>query len=469
MAVESPSQRRPLRSWSFGAPDGGSSPSRGDHVWQNWSRTATATPARTASPGSVHELAEAVGSAARAGLRVRAVGAGHSFTPAAVTDGLMLSLDGVRRIERVEPAADGTARITVGAGIRLFQLNRALAALDLAMANLGDIDQQSIAGAISTGTHGTGAGLGGLASMVCGVGVVLPDGRLVRADASAEPELFEAARLGLGAVGILATVTLECVPAFLLRALEEPMPLDAVLERLDGPDGLVEANDHFEFYWFPHTRNTLTKRNNRVDSPDTEPGWARARRWVDDQFLSNTVFEWTNRLVTRRPQLTERVNGLASRALRPRTFVAPSYEVFASPRRVVFREMEYAVPRAALPHVLGEIDAWLRRSGERVPFPLEIRFAAADDVWLSTAHGRETAYVAVHQYWRLSHAAYFAAVEGIMAEVDGRPHWGKLHNLDAERLRGLYPRFDDFRAVRARIDPHGTFANPYTDRVFGLP
>jgi len=247
------------------------------------------------------------------------------------------------------------------------------------------------------------------------------------------------------------------------------MGLDEVLDRLDGPAGLVDGNDHFEFYWFPHTRNTLTKRNNRTLPGDRNEPLNPVRRWVDDELLSNRVFELTNRIVTRTPRLTPRINTFASHALGARRFTAPSYEVFASPRRVVFREMEYAVPRAALPQVLHEIESWLARSGEHVSFPVEVRFAAADDVWLSTAYRRETAYVAVHQYLRIPYNAYFAAVEAIMAGVDGRPHWGKLHNLDADRLSQLYPRFEDFRAVRVRVDPHGTFANAYTDRVLGLP
>lgn len=450
--------------------------------WTNWAGTATATPRRRTTPRDEADLAARVAGAADEGLRVRAVGAGHSFTPAAVTDGLLLDLDRLSLVERISREGDAV-HVTVGAGIRLHRLNAALAAAGLAMRNLGDIDRQSIAGAISTGTHGTGGRLGGLPTQVRGVRVVGADGTVREATSTQDPDLFEASRLGLGATGVLSAVTLEVVPAFLLRAQEEPWPLARVLDGLAAPDddhdGLVGGNDHVEFYWFPHTRRALTKRNNRL-APDEEarelerlrtgPGAvARARTWIDEELLSNGAFELVNRVAKAVPRVTPHLNEVAARALAPRTYVAPSYQVFVTSRRVRFREMEYAVPRERLVDVLTAIDDWLERSGEHVPFPVEVRFAAPDDVWLSTAHGRPTAYVAVHQYARLSHERYFDAVERIVAEVDGRPHWGKLHGLDAARFRELYPRFDDFLAVRDAVDPGGVFTNPYTDTVLGPP
>ena len=433
-------------------------------VWHNWARTETATPARLARPRDLDELAATVRDAD--GLRVRAVGAGHSFTGAAVTDGVQVHLDALSGIERVTPQPDGTAHVTVGAGTRLSDLNVALAERGLAMRNLGDIDRQTIAGAISTGTHGTGARLGGLASQVVGVRLVTAQGDVVEASPDERPDLFEVARLGLGSVGLLAALTLHVVPAFRLRAVEEPWSLDAVLERLTGADGLVEANDHFEFYWFPHTRRALTKRNNRVPDDDLEP-LRPVRAWVDDELLSNAVFAVTNRLTATVRRLTPQVNAVAARALSARTYTAPSYEVFTSPRRVRFREMEYAIPRDAVSPALAEIERWLASTGELIPFPVEVRFAAPDDVWLSTGYQRESAYVAVHQYIGLPYVRYLRAVERIMAGLDGRPHWGKLHWLDADRLAQLYPRFADVRQVRATADPTGVFTNDYVDRVLG--
>jgi len=434
--------------------------------WQNWARTARAVPASVEHPRDAAEVAALVRAASAAGSRVRAVGAGHSFTPVAVTDGVQLRLDAISGLERVEAQADGTTHVTVGAGIRLWQLNELLAQHGLAMRNLGDIDRQSIAGAISTGTHGTGARLGGLATQVVGVRLVDASGQVVEASRTERPELFELARLGLGSAGVLVAVTLEVVPAFTLEATEGGADLQDVLDALDGPDGLVEGNDHFEFYWFPHTHRTLTKRNNRVPAGTGRP-LPRWRYLLDDEVLSNGAFALTNRVASAVPTVTPPLNRLAARSLSGRVFAAPSAEVFISPRRVRFREMEYAVPREHLRGVLEELDAWVRSTREPVSFPVEVRFAAADDVWLSTAHGRDTAYVAVHQYLRLPFRRYFAAAERIVTQVGGRPHWGKLHTLDAERLGALYPRFADAQRVRAAGDPTGVFTNPHLDRVLG--
>lgn len=435
-------------------------------VWRNWSRTASARPARAWRPRDTDDVVRAVRWAGRAGLRVRVVGGGHSFTPVAVTDGVLLDLGRLSGVEAVVRRPVGDALVTVGAGTRLGALNRALAGLGLALENLGDIDRQTVAGAISTGTHGTGAAFGGLATQVTGVRVVGADGVVREADAARDPGLFEAARLGLGVLGVIVAVTLRVVPAFALRAREEVLDLDDVLDRLEGPGSWVETTDHVDVYWFPFTRRALVKRNDRVE-PGAAPRLSPVRRWADDELLQNGAFELTNRLAAAVPRTVPALNALAARALSDRTYAAPSADVFVTPRRVVFREMEYAVPRAALRDVVGEVDAWLRRTREPVPFPVEVRFAAADDVWLSTAHGRETAYVAAHQYHRLPHGRYFDAVERICAAVGGRPHWGKLHGLDAERLAPLYPRFEDFRAVRAEHDPAGRFGNEHTDRVLG--
>jgi L-gulonolactone oxidase len=392
---------------------------------------------------------------------VKPIGAGHSFTSIGVTDGVQLRLDRLAGIVRADRE---TGLVTVLAGTRLHALNEALWHLGLSLSNLGDIDVQTISGAISTGTHGTGAKLGGIATQVRALELVLADGELLRCDAEQHPDVFAAARIGLGALGVIAAVTLQCEPAFALAAAEAPAGLDRVLDELDQN---VVGNDHFEFYWFPHTRRVLTKRNNRV-LPGTElRPLGRFRGWLDDEFLSNTAFDRINRLTTRRPTLIPRANALASRLLSPRDFIDRSYRVFTSPRTVVFREMEYAVPRAAVPNLLAEIENYLDRSSEQIGFPVEVRFAAADDIWLSTAQGRDTGYVAVHQYHRRAHEQYFRAVEEIAQDLDGRPHWGKLHYRDAASLRPVYEHFDEFVSVRDKLDPERVFGNAYLERVLG--
>jgi FAD-linked oxidoreductase len=429
-------------------------------TWTNWAGTVSAD-VTVVNPSSVAELAAVVASAAERGQRVKPIGAGHSFTPIGMTDGVQLRLD---RLAGIVKADRETGLVTVLAGTRLHSLNEWLWQLGLSMTNLGDIDVQTISGAISTGTHGTGAKFGGIATQVRALELVLADGSVLHCDADENPEVFAAARVGLGALGVLTAVTLQCEPAYALAAAEAPGTLDDVLGDLD--ENLI-GNDHFEFYWFPHTRRVLTKRNNRVLPRAELRPVGRFRHWLDDDFLSNRVFDKVNRVTTRRPSLIPRANAIASRLLSPRDYIDRSHRVFSSVRTVRFREMEYAVPRAAVPQVLAEIEASLARTGERIGFPIEVRFAAPDDIWLSTAYRRETGYIAVHQYHRREHESYFRAVEAIAKDVGGRPHWGKLHYRDAESLRGTYERHDDFVALRDKLDPQRMFGNEYLAQVLG--
>lgn len=430
-------------------------------TWGNWAGTATADPVAVAHPSSTDEVVDVVRQARERGLTVKPVGSGHSFTGVAVTDGVLVMLD---RLRGVVAADVPRGRVRVLAGTPLHQLNPALGALGLALPNLGDIDRQTISGAIATGTHGTGARFRGLADAVVGTRIVLADGSVHDCDVETEPDLFAASRVSLGALGIITELTLQCVPAFLLHAREEPGTLTGTLEALDD---LVDGTDHFEFYWFPHTDRVLTKRNTRLPVEAGENPLPRWRARLDDDLLSNRLFEVVNRVSAARPQWVPRINGVSSRVLSSREFTAASYEVFASQRDVVFREMEYAVPREAARDVITGLRRIVDEGGHRLPFPVEVRFTAADDVWLSTAHGRDTCYVAVHQYHRMDHRPYFAAFEDVARAHDGRPHWGKLHGRARDDLRPTYPCFDDFLAVRDRVDPDRLFANDYLVRVLG--
>lgn len=430
-------------------------------TWRNWCGNVTAQPVRVVSPATATEVAEAVRQAAGNGLRVKAVGSGHSFTSIAATDGVLLRMDRLDRLVSADPA---TGLVTVQGGMPLHRLNPLLAEYGLALENMGDIDRQTITGAISTGTHGTGVGFGSLATQLRALELVLADGSIVRCSADDNPELFSAARVGLGALGIITAVTLQCVPAFALRCIEEPMPLDRVLDELDE---LVDGNDHFEFFWFPHTRTALTKRQTRLpaDAPLNPVGDFQS--WFDDQFVTNTLFEALLRFGTSVPAAVPAITRLASRALSARDYTDASYRVFASPREVRFREGEYALPREHAAEVIREIARWTATHDEKISFPLEVRFVAADDIPLSPSHRRTSVYIAFHQYHRMPHQPYFDAMESVFDTVGGRPHWGKMHRLDAERLRPRYPRFDEFVALRDRLDPSGVFRNDYLDTVLG--
>jgi L-gulonolactone oxidase len=430
-------------------------------VWRNWSRSVVGEPAAIATPQDDDELAAVLRHAGDRGLNVRPVGAGHSFTPIAATDGVSLRLDGMAGLRAVD---ERTGLVTVGAGTRLRDIPRLIRPHGLAMTNLGDIDAQTVAGAISTGTHGTGAAFTGLAGQVAGLRLMLADGSVVECSPDRRPGLFAAARLGLGAFGVLTEVTIACVPTFLLRADEHPEPLDQVLESFVER---AHAADHLEFYWFPHTPTALVKANTRLPGDAQPAPIQRWRRLLDDELLSNAALAAACRVGMLAPQAIPGINRLADTLVSTREYSDDSHAVFTSPRRVRFREMEYGIDPRALPHVARDIDAAIRRNNWRISFPLEFRIAGADDIPLSTAFDRETVYVAAHRYWREPYGRYFLEIERILAAAGGRPHWGKLHTLAAASLRDRYPRFDEVRAVRASVDPGGLFENPYLRRVLG--
>ena len=452
-------------------------------AWQNWAGNESARPRRVARPRSAEEVAGEVRRAAADGLTVRMAGTGHSFTPVAVTDGVLLHPGALTRVRSVDAAA---GLVTVEAGCPLRVLNAELLARGLSLANMGDIQVQTVAGAIQTGTHGTGRDVGGMAAQVAGLELVLADGAIVTcsadspdgsppgsaasagpaagspASAGPPPGLFDAARVGLGALGILTAVTFRVVPAFLLEAREEPMPWSEVTARLDE---LTSENEHFEFYWFPHTEGCLTKRNNRSAGPPRP--LSRTRYLLDDEFLSNTVFGVTCRLGHLVPAVIKPVNAMAGRALGSRTYVDAAYRVFTSPRRVRFKEQEYAVPRESLADVLAEVRALFARRDWRISFPIEVRVTPGDAPWLSTAYRRDSAYIAIHVFHTSPHQEYFRDVEAVMTAAGGRPHWGKMHTRSADYLRQAYPKHQDFVALRDELDPERRFGNAYLAQVLG--
>ncbi|MFJ7130576.1 D-arabinono-1,4-lactone oxidase [Streptomyces sp. NPDC098101] len=427
--------------------------------WRNWAGNVTSRPAREVSPASAEELAEAVRRAAEDGLRVKTVGTGHSFTPIAATDGVLIRpglLTGIRRIDRE------AMTVTVESGTSLKRLNVALAREGLSLTNMGDIMEQTVAGAVSTGTHGTGRDSASIAAQIRALELVTADGQLLTCSEKENPEVFAAARIGLGALGVVTAITFAVEPVFLLTAREEPMTFDRVTSEFDA---LHAENEHFEFYWFPHTDNCNTKRNNRSAGPAAPPG--RISGWVEDELLSNGVFQLACSLGKAVPPVVPALAKVSSRALSARTYTDIPYKVFTSPRRVRFVEMEYALPREAAVAALQEVKAMVERSPLKVSFPVEVRTAPADDIALSTASGRETAYIAVHLYRGTPHRAYFTAVERIMTAHGGRPHWGKLHTRDAAYFSEVYPRFAEFTALRDRLDPDRLFANDHLRRILG--
>lgn len=427
--------------------------------WTNWAGDQRCRPAEIATPGSPAEVAEVVARAAAAGRKVGVTGSGHSFTEAPLTGGTMLRLGRVRGVIDADPAS---GLVEVGGGTVLSELNEELAALGLAMENLGDIDRQTVAGAVSTGTHGTGAHLRNLSARVEGLELVGADGTIRRLSAAADPDLLRAARIGLGALGAITAVTLRCVPAFILERVDRRRPREEVL---DAFAELAEANDHFELFTFPYADVALTLERNRTDGPP-DPR-ARIPTYLNDIVLENWTLAAFAGAGKAFPDAIPPLSRLAARLANGGRTVVRSDRAFVNDRRVRFTEMEYAVPREHGPEATRRVIEWVRANRYPVFFPIEVRVAAGDDADLSPSHERDSAYIAIHQYRGMEWRPYFRAVEEIMDSYGGRPHWGKRHFQTAATLAPRYPAWDSFQRARDELDPGRVFTNEYAARVLG--
>lgn len=432
---------------------------RASGEWANWAGDQVCRPARIAAPRNRDELAETIAAAAAAGQRVRVAGSGHSFTETALTEGTMID---VGALSGVLDADRDSGLVRVGGGTVLADLNEELARLGLGMENLGDIDVQTISGAISTGTHGTGARLRNISAQVEGLELVLADGSVRHLSAETHPELLRAARVGIGSLGAISAVTLRCVPAFNLLRVDSPHPREEVL---DSFQERADEHDHFELFTFPYSDLALVLERNRTEEPARPRG--RTAAFLNDVVLENWALEALSRTGKALPRTIPALARLAGRLASGSRTIDRSDRVFANERRVRFTEMEYGVPREHGPEAARRVIEWVRRNEYPVFFPIEMRVAAGDDAFLSPSHERDTAYIAVHQYRGMEWRPYFEAVEAIMDEYGGRPHWGKRHFQTAATLATRYPAWAEFQRARDELDPNRIFSNEYTDRVLG--
>lgn len=426
--------------------------------WTNWAGNQHASGVTFNYPHCEFDLQEIVKRAARSGQRVKAIGSGHSFSGIALSEQQLVELANYGELIEIDAEHH---LVTVQAGMQLSKLNEILHRHGLAMPNLGDIAYQTIAGAISTSTHGTGAKLPGLAAQVTGLRIVLADATVIDCSAESNSDLFDCARVGLGAIGLLSTITLRVVPAFTLAVTEEPMRVDDLIENLDHH---VETNDHFEFFWVPHTGWALTKRNNRTTEPAKPMG--KMSHWYAKTLMENYAFGAVCMLGRFRPSLIPKL-ATALPASAPHEYSDSSFKIFTSKRIVKFYEMEYAIPRQECAEALNRVRRLVDDSGFFLNFPVEVRFTAPDEIPLSTASNRESAYIAVHVFKGMNYEPYFREVESIMNDYAGRPHWGKMHFQNAESLRSRYPKWELFRSVRRQVDPQGVFTNQYLQTVLG--
>lgn len=427
-------------------------------IWRNWAGDQLCSPVELVRPRSRDELAETVARAAAADRRVSVVGSGHSFTETALTAGTMIDIGA---LSGVIDADRDSGRVKVAAGTELAVLNDELARLGLAMENLGDIDRQTLAGAISTGTHGTGAKLRNISAQVEAAELVLADGS-VRELTDSDPRLLRAARVGIGALGAIASVTLRCVPVFVLHRVDRPLPREEVFASFGER---ADANDHLELFTFPYANSALVLERNRSEEPPRPR--RRSAAYLNDVVLENWALEAISATGKHFPRWIPALSRFAARLASGSSVTDRSDRIFVNERRVRFTEMEYALPREHGPQAARRVIEWVRANRYPVFFPIEMRVSAGDDALLSPAHERDTAYVAVHQYRGMEWRPYFEAVEAIMDEYGGRPHWGKRHFQTAATLVPRYPGWAEFQAVRDELDPNRVFTNEYAERVLG--
>lgn len=429
--------------------------------WTNWAGTETAEPHTIRTPSSAGQIVRTIEHAVAHRATVKMTGTGHSFTGIAAPVGTMLRPDRYTGIVAVNRDA---MTVTVRAGTPLHVLNVELARLGLSLHNMGDIDEQTVAGATSTGTHGTGGVVASLSAQIASFTIISGHGEEFTASPTSFREIYDTARVGLGALGILSEITLFVEPLFALDAHERPMTWGAMLASYDE---LTHDHHHVDAYWFPHTDLVMTKTNDRLAELNGLEPLSRWRSWLDDEFLSNTVFGMLTSVGTHVPTTVPRMNRISSNALSERSYSDLAHRVFTSPRRVRFKEMEYAVPREVGLEALKAVRRLIEASRWHIGFPVEIRTAPADDITLSTASGRDSMYLAFHVPAKADHTEYFAGVERVMRDFDGRPHWGKMHSLGADDLAKLYTGFEDFRILRDELDPERVFANPHLRKILG--
>ena len=418
-------------------------------TWSNWSGSVDSRPARIERPKTYAELAGLV----QAANKVRVVGAGHSFMPLCETDGTLLSLSDLEGDITVDAA---TNRATAPAGCSLAKLTEVLWQQGYSLINQGDVNPQALAGAIGTGTHGTGAKLGTLSTAARSFELMGPDGALMRASATENPDLFEAARLSLGLVGVATRIEIDVLPAYHLEERLEVYRLDEISERWEE---LAAANRHVEFFVFPYADLAMLK----ILDPKPSEGEMKEMKDMDDE-----AFRKVCEVCRRMPFMT----AFLQRRLLPKEMkrrrIGPAYKIFPSERTVKFEEMEYELPRANGWPALREVIAWIRKNKLPVAFPFEFRIVASDDIWMSPFKGREGASISMHQYHLMKWRPIFTDAERIFRAHDGRPHWAKRHTLKTADVHQLYPDAEKFLAVRDRIDPGAKFANAHLTQLFGI-
>ena len=395
---------------------------------------------------------DALASIVRDASSVRATGAGHSFMPLCASDGVIVSLSAIDGAMTIAP---DRASVRVPGGWSLKRLTAALWEVGLALANQGDVNPQSVAGSMATGTHGTGRDLGSLSTFARGFRLVMADGTLRWCDPSTDPELFAAQRLSLGLFGIAVEIEIAVVPAFHLAERIEKRPWAEIRECFDT---LVEQHRHVEFFLFPHADHVILKTLDETEACDPPRSTSDHGERAFGRVLATGAFA---------PFMVPTLQRMMMRGPMSGRRRGPAHTIFPSERTLRFEEMEYEMPRAAGLDTLDEMVRWIRKRRLPVAFPFEYRVVAADDIWMSPMNAGPVAAISMHQDHRMPWHALFADAEAMFRANGGRPHWAKRHTLTRDDVDALYPRAECYRAVRRRVDPEGKFLNESLRELFG--
>lgn len=423
--------------------------------WRNWSGAQSCLPLQRLAPANLDELVQVI---RQAPGKIRPVGSGHSFSALVPTDGTLLSLSHFSGL--LEHDAQ-TLQAEFGGGTPMAQMGAPLKAVGQALINMADIDYQTLAGAIATSTHGTGIGFGSYSSQVCGLQLVSAAGEVLDCSRQRNPELFAAACVSLGALGVVTRVRLQNRAAY---RLHERQWIARTEELLEDIDNLKRDNRHWEMLVVTHSDYALSVALNETEAPNTPPLSPEEEGGNGFVGLIEGLDKYLSDFPELRRSLLNNMRHLASFDER----VDDSYEVFANVRNVRFNEMEYSVPAEHGPACLREILKRIDDGNLRTWFPIEYRYVQADDLPLSMFEGRDSCAISVHQHYAMDHHNFFAAIEPIFWKYQGRPHWGKLHSLGARQLQALYPRWREFTELRQALDPQGRFVNAHLAGLFGL-
>lgn len=423
---------------------------------KNWSKRIEWQPEQISYPTTEQEIQDLVQLAITQKKSIRIIGSGHSFNPLWVTDHILISLDQYQGLVAVDKEA---LTATVKAGTKLFKLGDLLFEQGMAMENLGDIDVQSLAGTISTGTHGTGSAFGTISTQVIKIRFVNGKGEVMVCSETEHKELFKAAQVSLGVLGIITEITLQCVPAYRLELINKVEQLSDVLATYKERN---QENRNFEFYYFPHDNRVFTKTSNLATDQADKVSFTN---YLTETVLENYVFKLLCEIAYRFPSMNKSIAKLSAAAIPNTRKVYHAHKVYATQRLVRFNEMEYNVPVEAHNEVLKEMIKTIERSNFHVHFPIENRVVAKDDAYLSPAYERNSAYIACHVYNKKDYRPFFKAMESILKAYEGRPHWGKMHTLGAKDLAERYPKFETFQKHRQAQDPDGIFLNDYLKQI----